>query len=86
MYLRNEKQTWKVRIATLGRCESVHFRRLKIDKATNENEEYKTVRIIEGYDIWAPTYDKEHNPLIAIEASITLDLARAHTRANKTLK
>ena len=40
----------------------------------NEREGYKKVEIVEGYDMWAPTYDGEHNPLIGIEESITLDL------------
>lgn len=44
------------------------------NKPTNESEEHKKVGIVEGYDIWAPTYDEEHNPLIALEESITLDL------------
>jgi len=40
----------------------------------DEREGYKQVEIVEGYDIWAPTYDEEHNPLIALEENITLDL------------
>jgi malonyl-CoA O-methyltransferase len=44
------------------------------NRSTNESEEHKTVGIVEGYDVWAPTYDKELNPLIALEESITLDL------------
>ena len=43
-------------------------------KASGEKEGYKKVEIIEGYDIWAPTYDAEHNPLITIEENLTLDL------------
>jgi SAM-dependent methyltransferase len=44
------------------------------NKRTDESEEHKEVGIVEGYDIWAPTYDEENNPLIALEESITLDL------------
>jgi malonyl-CoA O-methyltransferase len=44
------------------------------NRSTNPNEGYKTVGIVEGYDIWAPTYDAEHNPLIAVEERITVDL------------
>lgn len=40
----------------------------------DEREGYEKVEIVEGYDIWAPTYDGEHNPLIASEENITLDL------------
>jgi ubiquinone/menaquinone biosynthesis C-methylase UbiE len=40
----------------------------------DEREGYERVEIVEGYDIWAPTYDGEHNPLIALEENITLDL------------
>jgi ubiquinone/menaquinone biosynthesis C-methylase UbiE len=40
----------------------------------NEREGYNKVEIVEGYDIWAPTYDGERNPLIALEENITLDL------------
>jgi ubiquinone/menaquinone biosynthesis C-methylase UbiE len=40
----------------------------------NEREGYKKLGIIEGYDKWAPTYDGEHNPLIALEENTTLDL------------
>lgn len=40
----------------------------------DEREGYEKVEIVEGYDIWAPTYDGEHNPLIALEENITLDL------------
>lgn len=39
-----------------------------------EKEGYKKVEIVEGYDIWAPTYDAERNPLIALEENITLNL------------
>jgi ubiquinone/menaquinone biosynthesis C-methylase UbiE len=42
-----------------------------MDKLT---EEYRRVNVIEGYDIWASTYDGEHNPLITLEENITLDL------------
>ena len=37
-------------------------------------EGFKKVDIVEGYDIWAPTYDAERNPLIALEENLTLDL------------
>jgi malonyl-CoA O-methyltransferase len=43
-------------------------------KPANKRQHYKKVGVVEGYDIWAPTYDEEHNPLIALEQSITLDL------------
>ena len=39
----------------------------------DKREGYKKVEIIEGYDKWAPTYDKERNPLIVLEEDITLD-------------
>ena len=39
-----------------------------------ESEGFEKVEVVEGYDIWAPTYDGEHNPLIASEECITLDL------------
>jgi ubiquinone/menaquinone biosynthesis C-methylase UbiE len=40
----------------------------------DEGQGYKKLGIIEGYDTWAPTYDGEQNPLIALEESITLGL------------
>jgi SAM-dependent methyltransferase len=40
----------------------------------DKREEYRKVKVIEGYDIWAATYDAEHNPLIALEENVTLDL------------
>jgi SAM-dependent methyltransferase len=40
----------------------------------SEREGYRKVEVVEGYDRWAPTYDKEHNPLISLEENITLDL------------
>jgi TolB-like protein len=40
----------------------------------DKRKEFRKVEVIEGYDIWAPTYDAEHNPLIALEENITLDL------------
>jgi malonyl-CoA O-methyltransferase len=39
-----------------------------------KKEGYREVEVIEGYDVWAPTYDSERNPLIALEENITLDL------------
>ena len=39
----------------------------------DKREGYKRVEIVEGYDKWAPTYDDQHNPLITLEESITLD-------------
>jgi len=39
-----------------------------------DERERDEVEIVEGYDIWAPTYDEEHNPLIALEENITLNL------------
>jgi len=41
---------------------------------SNEEERYRKLGVVEGYDRWAPTYDREHNPLIAVEENITLDL------------
>jgi ubiquinone/menaquinone biosynthesis C-methylase UbiE len=40
----------------------------------SEREGYRKVGVVEGYDRWAATYDGEHNPLIAVEESITLGL------------
>jgi ubiquinone/menaquinone biosynthesis C-methylase UbiE len=40
---------------------------------SDKREGYKNVKIVEGYDKWAPTYDEQHNPLIVLEESITLD-------------
>jgi ubiquinone/menaquinone biosynthesis C-methylase UbiE len=40
----------------------------------DKREAYKRVEIVDGYDRWAPTYDVERNPLIALEENITLDL------------
>ena len=40
----------------------------------DKREGYKKVEIVEGYNIWAPTYDEERNPLIALEEAMTLDL------------
>ena len=40
----------------------------------DEREGYKRVKVVDGYDIWAPTYDEERNPLIALEENVTLDL------------
>ena len=40
----------------------------------DEREGYKRVEIVDGYDRWAPTYDGERNPLIALEENVTLDL------------
>jgi ubiquinone/menaquinone biosynthesis C-methylase UbiE len=48
--------------------------RKMVRQGHDRREEYKKVEIIEGYDIWASTYDGEHNPLIALEENITLDL------------
>jgi ubiquinone/menaquinone biosynthesis C-methylase UbiE len=46
----------------------------KMVKPESDKEAYRKVEVVEGYDIWAPTYDEEHNPLIAVEENITLDL------------
>jgi ubiquinone/menaquinone biosynthesis C-methylase UbiE len=35
---------------------------------------YKNIGIIEGYDKWSGKYDRDSNPLIAIEEKITLEL------------
>ena len=45
-----------------------------VEPEGNEDQVYGKLRIVEGYDTWAPTYDGEKNPLIAVEESITLDL------------
>lgn len=39
----------------------------------DKREGYKRVGTIEGYNKWAPTYDEERNPLIALEENITLN-------------
>jgi ubiquinone/menaquinone biosynthesis C-methylase UbiE len=39
----------------------------------DRREGYKKVKVVEGYDKWAPTYDEQRNPLIALEEDITLD-------------
>lgn len=33
---------------------------------------YREIGIVEGYDLWAPTYDGAPNPLIALEEPVTL--------------
>lgn len=40
----------------------------------DERKGYKRIEIVDGYDRWAPTYDGERNPLIALEENVTLDL------------
>lgn len=35
---------------------------------------YKEIDVVEGYDKWALTYDRDPNPLIAVEEKITLDI------------
>jgi ubiquinone/menaquinone biosynthesis C-methylase UbiE len=45
-----------------------------VKSGPSKREGYRKVEIIEGYDRWAPTYDGERNPLIALEENITLDL------------
>jgi ubiquinone/menaquinone biosynthesis C-methylase UbiE len=35
---------------------------------------YKNVEVIEGYDQWASTYDREPNPLVMLEEKVTLEL------------
>jgi len=35
---------------------------------------YKDIGVVEGYDKWALTYDRDPNPLIAVEEAITLEL------------
>jgi malonyl-CoA O-methyltransferase len=34
----------------------------------------KSVEVIEGYDHWASTYDREPNPLVTLEEKVTLEL------------
>jgi ubiquinone/menaquinone biosynthesis C-methylase UbiE len=38
----------------------------------DKREGYERVETVEGYNKWAPTYDEERNPLIALEEDITL--------------
>ncbi|HML04043.1 MAG TPA: class I SAM-dependent methyltransferase [Candidatus Bathyarchaeia archaeon] len=45
-----------------------------VKPGANEDQVYRKLEIVEGYDTWAPTYDEEKNPLIALEENITLDL------------
>jgi malonyl-CoA O-methyltransferase len=45
-----------------------------VKPGANEDQVYRKLGIVEGYDRWAPTYDEENNPLIALEENITLDL------------
>jgi ubiquinone/menaquinone biosynthesis C-methylase UbiE len=45
-----------------------------VEAGPDKSEECRNVEVVEGYDIWAPTYDAEHNPLIALEERIALDL------------
>jgi len=40
----------------------------------DEREGYKKVEVVEGYDLWASTYDEDHNPLIVLEENVTLGL------------
>jgi ubiquinone/menaquinone biosynthesis C-methylase UbiE len=40
----------------------------------DKREGYKKVETVEGYNRWAPTYDRERNPLIALEEDMTLNL------------
>lgn len=35
---------------------------------------YRNVRVVEGYDRWACTYDHQANPLITLEENITLQV------------
>jgi malonyl-CoA O-methyltransferase len=35
---------------------------------------YKKVGVVDGYDLWASTYDLESNPLIVLEENVTLGL------------
>jgi ubiquinone/menaquinone biosynthesis C-methylase UbiE len=45
-----------------------------VKPGANGGQGYRKLGIIEGYDTWAPTYDGEQNPLMALEENITLDL------------
>jgi ubiquinone/menaquinone biosynthesis C-methylase UbiE len=45
-----------------------------VKPGANEDQAYMKLEIVEGYNTWAPTYDEEKNPLIALEENITLDL------------
>ena len=38
----------------------------------DKREGYERVETVEGYNKWAPTYDEQRNPLIALEEDITL--------------
>lgn len=33
---------------------------------------FKTIGVVDGYDRWAPTYDREPNPLVTLEEPVTL--------------
>jgi ubiquinone/menaquinone biosynthesis C-methylase UbiE len=50
----------------------------------DKREGYKKVETVEGYDKWAPTYDEQRNPLIALEESITLSFI-SNVRNRKVL-
>jgi len=45
-----------------------------VNQGPGKSEAYRKLGIIEGYNRWAATYDEEHNPLIAVEEHITVDL------------
>lgn len=40
----------------------------------DEREGYRRVGVIEGYDRWAATYERQSNPLIMLEEGVTLEL------------
>lgn len=74
------KTMWSSRRGTVLRVTSdstrVAFHELRImaKLGPDKREEYKRVETVEGYNIWAPTYDEGRNPLIALEEDITLDI------------
>ena len=40
----------------------------------DQRPDYEKLGVIEGYDKWASTYDRDPNPLIAVEERVTLDV------------
>ena len=40
----------------------------------DEREGHQELGVVEGYDKWASTYDREPNPLIALEEKVTLGM------------
>ncbi len=40
----------------------------------DQRPDYEELGVIEGYDKWGSTYDRDPNPLIAVEERVTLDV------------